>query len=1115
MTTIRRIALLLLVLSFGLSQPLFAATVNIANGNLYDERSVSPLPKLAVTIAYNSRSTRESVFGYGWNASFDIRLLINSNGSCVLVDSDGKERLFTPTANGSFTAAADVHDTLEKLSNAYRLNRKGGGYVGFDSKGLPLAIVDTNGNTLSLSYSGTKLTGIIGPSGDQLSITTDSNGRITALTGAGKSTTFVYDNNKNLGKITDAAGQSYYYTYDANHNRLTTTTPLGDTTQYAYDSNNRLISSTNAAGDTKRIEYPATSVSRFIDPQGNTTEYTVNSNQHITQKKDAAGNIISNTWDAAGNRTSTTDASGTVTMTYDSQGNLLSRTNQLGQTTSYTYNTLGQPLTIRDAQGNTTSNSYDSHGNLTAYTDAAGATSRYQYDNRGQIIAVTDSNNRTTSFVYDTAGNVVGVTDPLGAKTTLGYNTAGDLISITDAARQTTSLGYDQVHRLTSVTDAKGSATRFQYDAVGNRTAVTDAKGNTTAYAYDHLQRVTAITDALGQKTILYYVNQGCTVCSDTGQTQPTALTDANGHTTWFQYDSLGRLVQEIDQLGARINYQYDAAGNMVARTDALGRTTSYSYDAVGRLLTKIYPDRNQVVYKYDTAGRLISAANQYIGYVMGYDNAGRLLAITDSSQRTVRYQYDAAGNRVKMTTPEGKAVQYHYDGANRLDQIASYLGTFAFGYDTMGRRTGLGYPNGASISYGYDSVGQLTSLLAQTVGHKGRNELVNAFSYTLDAIGNRVSKSVTWNEHQSNQYDYTYDALSQLIEILDGKSKEKSSRKRIVGYVYDRVGNRVTGPGWNDLSTYNEVNQLVTRGRASYRYDRNGNLIAKDGWSYSYDYENRLIKATKTDDGETKAISFKYDPFGRRIEKKIEEIGGGRTEARTATYVYDNEDIILEYRTGAEENGSERDRIKVSRYVHGPGIDEPLAVEQKGQIYYYHADGLGSVVRLTDQRGRVVQSFDYSAFGMMQQQGNEVKQPYTYTGREWDKELGLYYYRARYYDPAIGRFISKDPIGFNGGDVNLYRYVGNGPVNAIDPYGESPLSCLKCFYYMSKCAQEGLECKERLQTNAKEEVVDCAKNFNECYKSSKFCQIQMETCAACGLFPHPVTSPTPAFPKR
>jgi type VI secretion system secreted protein VgrG len=252
-------------------------------------------------------------------------------------------------------------------------------------------------------------------------------------------------------------------------------------------------------------------------------------------------------------------------------------------------------------------------------------------------------------------------------------------------------------------------------------------------------------------------------------------------------------------------------------------------------------------------------------------------------------------------------------------------------------------------------------------------------------------------------------------------------------------VGNRLTGPERHDANRYNEVNELVASRRTAYQYDYNGNLTGKDDWTYAYDYENRLVRATKTELGGIKTVSFKYDPFGRRIEKRVEEIADGRVEARAFTYVYDNEDIILEYRTGADEaddDHRDRGRVKVSRFVHGPGIDAPLAMEQKGTIYYYHADGLGSIVNLTDQCGRVVQSYDYDSFGNMQRRGGEVKQPYGYTGREWDKELGLYYYRARYYDPAAGRFIGKDPIGFAGGDVNLYRYVQNNPVNWIDPLG-------------------------------------------------------------------------------
>jgi RHS repeat-associated protein len=169
--------------------------------------------------------------------------------------------------------------------------------------------------------------------------------------------------------------------------------------------------------------------------------------------------------------------------------------------------------------------------------------------------------------------------------------------------------------------------------------------------------------------------------------------------------------------------------------------------------------------------------------------------------------------------------------------------------------------------------------------------------------------------------------------------------------------------------------------------------------------------------------VEFAYDPFGRRIEKKTTSPQG----VNITRYVYDHQDIILEL-DGSGTIGN--------RYLHGPGVDEPLALNQGGRTYYYHADGLGSIAALTDERGRVVQDYQYDSYGNLHDRQNRVKQPYTYTGREYDRETGLYYYRARYYDAQIGRFITKDPIGFAGGDVNLYGYVLNNPINLVDPWG-------------------------------------------------------------------------------
>ena len=152
-----------------------------------------------------------------------------------------------------------------------------------------------------------------------------------------------------------------------------------------------------------------------------------------------------------------------------------------------------------------------------------------------------------------------------------------------------------------------------------------------------------------------------------------------------------------------------------------------------------------------------------------------------------------------------------------------------------------------------------------------------------------------------------------------------------------------------------------------------------------------------------------------------------GHGKTRNTVYVYDHENIILEY--------NQKGKVK-ARYTHGLSIDEPLVVEKGRQVYYYQADGLGSIVGLINERGRLVQKYDYDSFGNMSHNWHPIKQPYTFTGREYDAESGLYYYRARYYDPRAGRFLTKDPIGFGGGDVNLYRYVQNNPLNWVDPFG-------------------------------------------------------------------------------
>jgi len=233
--------------------------------------------------------------------------------------------------------------------------------------------------------------------------------------------------------------------------------------------------------------------------------------------------------------------------------------------------------------------------------------------------------------------------------------------------------------------------------------------------------------------------------------------------------------------------------------------------------------------------------------------------------------------------------------------------------------------------------------------------------------------------------------------------------------YGYDPVGNRLG-------TTVDAGNRLLEDGSYIYSYDANGNLIQKTSkatmatTTYTYDSENRLTQVS----GPGMLVSYRYDPFGRRIEK---DVNGAITR-----YVYDNEDIRLEY-DGANQ--------LVASYTHGPGIDEPLVMERGSQSYFYHVDGLGSVTAITDSAGNVAQWYRYDSFGNIVDRMNPAfVQPYAFTGREYDPESGLLYERNRYASLELGRYISEDPIGLAGGDVNFYVRVGNNPVNWIDPLG-------------------------------------------------------------------------------
>jgi RHS repeat-associated protein len=237
--------------------------------------------------------------------------------------------------------------------------------------------------------------------------------------------------------------------------------------------------------------------------------------------------------------------------------------------------------------------------------------------------------------------------------------------------------------------------------------------------------------------------------------------------------------------------------------------------------------------------------------------------------------------------------------------------------------------------------------------------------------------------------------------------------------YSYDPIGNRLSSLGASPYSV-NTSNELTSTPSAAYTYDNNGNTITKvtsaGTTSYGWDYDNRLTSVTLPGTGGT--LTFKYDPFGHRIYKQ--------SPNATNIFLYDSDNLV---QTVNSTGGL------VAHYAQTMNIDEPLAMQRGTTTDYYEADGLGSLTSLTDTTGALAQTYTYDSFGNTTASTGTLRNPFQYAGREFDSETGLYYYRARYYDPSSGRFLSEDPEGFMGGH-DFYVYAGNDPVVFIDPWG-------------------------------------------------------------------------------
>lgn len=926
----------------------------------------------------------------------------------------------------------------------------------------------------------------------------------------GSTNKYKYDNNDNLVKFTDANGNVTEYTYnalgytesiteangakttyknDANGNVLSETDALGSVTNYVYDKESRLVSKTLANTATYTYAYDALGrITAETLPEGLSVTYAYDSKGDLVSETDQSGRKTSYTYDVMHRITSTTDAADNVTrFAYDAAGNLKTLTTAKGYVTEYKYDALDR---------------------ITELLNPVGKTEQYTYNPVGNLISVVETGDRVTKYGYDKVGNVTSVTNAAGFTKTMSYDALDRLVSESDYKGQITRYGYDKNSNLTSVVDRRGNKTAYTFDSVNNLTSEIDAEGRRKDYAYDALGRLTSVTeDSKYQSTYIYdkvgnLIAAGGYIYSYDLNGNLTSSMNALGNITSYVYDENGMLETVRNADGTTVNYDYDkidqlvskkydeetvalygydADGNRVSMEDVAG-TSNYQYDKLGRVTAITLSDgKSKITYEYDVYGNLTK-----LGYPDGtavkykYDNLNQLVAITNRDGENTAYKYDANGNVKEVHRPNNTYTLIEY---NENDQIVRLINYGMVNFAWFFKKT----VEFSSYKYGYDKSGNITSETVKTFSSTGENDF---FTWLIAQI---KKETVTKT--------YEYDGRNQLVEVDESKKSLFSFGSKGIGstsYEYDACGNRIKEVVNGETTTYsyNKAGQLVSmknsEGTTEYTYDKNGNLINEkspaclnntDAKIYSYDNENRL---TAIKENGTLLMAALYDGDGERLFVVSDHDGCSvaccndkscKNLSKSEGIIDVDEELIKNTMlipngvnscdfgdydlTGYINNvNTEYTQVLMEYAANGKltaayeyGVFRESA-KINGEQFYYEYDGKGSVVDLSNTKGKKATTYAYDAYGNVTVSGNNVANPYQYNAEYVDDVTGLQYLRARYYRAETGSFITADTYAGeieNPLSLNRYTYTHNNPIMGKDPSGHSLWSSIKKGYNSAK----------------------------------------------------------------
>ncbi|MEW5925883.1 MAG: RHS repeat-associated core domain-containing protein [Gemmatimonadota bacterium] len=990
--------------------------IDVASGSVYTQQPdifVSSRRPLELARFYDTGNGDVGAFGLGWTFTYGATLredlegfrFTNEMGIEHVVDdpfTSGRQRVLDPGSLLELDLDVDrclvtQWDALDPTASRYQFVRSENG-----RDWLLLRMQMATGRWFDLEWSRGAVEAVVDRrSGRRLRFDYGADGLVQAVwahAGNGyrrRVARYGYDERCRLVWAADAGGAECGYEYDAMDRLIRESTRDGEVYEFRYDEGGRCVATSGTLG---------------YDAQ----ELVYHEAEHRTEVTDSRGGRWVYEFNEAGQTRLLTSPLGHVrAFAYDEHGRLSSLTDPNGNVTVYRFGTNGHCSAIVDPTGAAEEFTYSADHCLVGYTDRTGSVWTWSYDDQFRVTRHLEPSGATWSYEYDGRGDLVEMSNPLGARRELRYSMEGDLVSVRDFGSEVRTFEYDAEGALVAETDGAGGRTVIDRDPYGNPAAITVGDVPVCRLRFDSQRNVTERIDSAGSRWAYSYASGGRLTeirKPDGGVTRFTWTTlpgrlgeivNEAGESYTIDYDPDGRPERTKDFDGEERRFRHDPAGNLVVVETAAG-PIEYGRDATGRVVREAHPDGEEVAYAYDAAGRLVRAAGPDATVAYGLDAAGRIVR-EQVNDRWVEYARDVAGNLLRLETSLGYAAEYALDPAARPREIALRgtrpsrpYHTASVEYDPTGRPREYRLPNGAVARWTRDEASRPRALHVL----RGAAEVLS-ISYTWSGMDRVESRQGS----DGRSARFSYDAAGRLVGMSDSGGREQTR-------VYDRAGRlALDRSGERSGDTHSGAPQ--TR----YTFDAAGRVTRREAGGtvqeYRWSSAGRLLEVAGGADG---PVRYKYDPLGRRIAK---EVGGEVTE-----FVWDGDRVIHEVAP----------RESPVTWMFLPDTFTPLARVQDGKCLDIASDFLGTPLAAVGDGGRTEWAGEPDAFGKFAIAGDQGSCRWRWPGQYDDPETGLHYNRFRYYDPASGWYLSKDPLGLTGG-IDPWAYPAN-PLCWMDPLG-------------------------------------------------------------------------------